>query len=154
MPNPKLSEGDRAPAFTAKTDGGGRLALKDLKGRRVLLYFYPRDMTPGCTGEACDFRDAQAALEAKGVVVVGVSPDSAESHDRFKAKHDLPFPLLADEKKEIAGKYGVYREKTSYGRTSVGIVRSTFLIDADGRIEKVYDNVRAKGHVGRVLKDL
>jgi peroxiredoxin Q/BCP len=152
MPNPKLSQGDSAPDFVATTHEGTTLALADLLGQRVILYFYPKDDTPGCTVEACDFRDASADVADRGVRVIGVSPDSAASHVRFRDKFDLDFTLIADTDKSLAEKFGVYREKKNYGRTYMGIVRSTFVIGPDGTLEHVYDNVRAKGHVGRVLE--
>jgi thioredoxin-dependent peroxiredoxin len=154
MANPKLSVGDAAPDFTATTHDGQTLRLADLAGQRVILYFYPKDDTPGCTAEACDFRDAGAALDEAGARVIGVSPDSEKSHVKFRDKYDLPFTLLADKDKSLAETFGVFREKKNYGRTYVGIVRSTFVIDAQGKLEQVFDNVRAKGHVERVLRTL
>ena len=154
MANPKLNVGDPAPDFTATTHDGQTLTLADLAGQRVILYFYPKDDTPGCTAEACDFRDAGAALDAGGARVIGVSPDSPGSHTKFRAKYQLPFTLLADQDKTLATAFGVHREKKNYGRTYVGIVRSTFVIGADGTLEQIFDNVRAKGHVERVLRSL
>ncbi len=149
-----LKPEDKAPDFTAATDGGGAISLKKLRGKRVVLYFYPKDNTPGCTTEACDFRDAAAELDARDAVVLGVSPDSAKSHDKFKAKFELPFTLIADEDHAIAEAYGVWREKSMYGRKFMGIVRSTFVIDEKGKIAEVYDKVRVKGHVADVLSKL
>ena len=149
-----LSTGDLAPPFTALTDEGAQLSLSSLRGQRVVLYFYPRDDTPGCTTQACDFRDHLAALASKGYEVLGVSPDGEASHQRFKAKHGLGFVLLCDPDHAIAEAYGVWREKKNYGRTYLGIVRSTFIIDAAGIVEQVFDNVRAKGHVARLMKIL
>lgn len=149
-----LAVGDRAPDFTAPADGGGTLRLRDFRGSRVVLYFYPKDNTPGCTQEACDFRDRSAEFDAAGAAVVGVSPDSVPSHDRFKQKHSLPFRLISDEDHRIADAYGVWREKSLYGRKYFGVVRSTFLIDEKGRLAALYDKVRVKGHVEDVLAKL
>ena len=146
-----LEVGEKAPDFTAQTDGGETVKLKDFKGKKVVLYFYPKDNTPGCTTEACDFRDNYAALQKKGAVVLGVSPDSVKSHDKFKAKFELPFPLLADEDHAIAEAYGAWQEKSMYGRKYMGIVRSTFVIDEKGKIAEVYEKVKVKGHVADVL---
>ena len=144
--------GETAPDFTAVTDTGEEIRLSSLRGRKVVLYFYPKDNTPGCTQEACDFRDRQAAFEAQNAVVLGVSTDSAKSHLGFKSKHGLPFTLLANPDKELVGTYGVYREKQQYGRTYMGTVRTTFVIDESGKIAKVFDNVRVKGHADAVLE--
>lgn len=149
--NPNLSVGDAAPDFT---DDTAPFTLSEQRGRRVVLYFYPKDNTPGCTTEACDFRDNKEDFDAQEAIIVGVSPDSRASHEKFTAKHDLPFLLVSDPDKAIAEAYGVWREKKNYGRTYMGIVRSTFIIDPEGRIEAIYDNVRAKGHVARLLKEL
>lgn len=146
-----LSVGDKAPDFTATTDGGETVSLKGLKGQKVVLYFYPKDNTPGCTTEACDFRDNYAAFQEKGAVVLGVSPDSVKSHDKFKAKFELPFPLLADEDHSIAEAYGAWQEKSMYGKKYMGIQRSTFVIDEKGKIAEVYGKVKVKGHVDDVL---
>jgi len=143
--------GDKAPAFKAATDGGDTVSLKSLKGKKVVLYFYPKDNTPGCTTEACDFRDSYARFENANTVVLGVSPDSVKSHDKFKAKFDLPFPLLSDEDHAIAEAYGVWQEKSMYGRKYMGIVRSTFIIDEKGKLAEVYEKVRVKGHAAGVL---
>jgi thioredoxin-dependent peroxiredoxin len=143
--------GAMAPDFTAPTDGGGSVRLKDLRGRKVVLYFYPKDNTPGCTTESCDFRDAHAKFEAKGAVVLGISPDSGRSHDRFKEKFDLPFTLISDEDHQIAEAYGAWQEKSMYGRKYMGIQRSTFLIDEKGKIAAIYDKVKVDGHVADVL---
>lgn len=149
-----LKIGDKAPEFSAETDGGASVKLKDLRGKKVVLYFYPKDMTPGCTTEACDFRDNWAALGKKGAVVYGVSPDSVASHDKFKAKHELPFALVSDPDHALAEAYGVWREKSMYGRKYMGIVRSTFLIDEKGKIAEIWDKVKLKGHVADVLGKL
>ena len=146
-----LRPGDTAPDFTAPTDGGGAVRLQDLRGKKVVLYFYPKDDTPGCTTEACDFRNDYASFQGKDVVVLGVSPDSAKSHDKFKQKHSLPFPLVADENHEIAEAYGAWQEKSMYGKKYMGVQRSTFVIDEGGKIAAVYDKVKVKGHVDDVL---
>ncbi len=138
--------GTKAPDFTLPGTEGP-VHLEALRGRVVVLYFYPRDNTPGCTTEACDFRDAYADLNDEGVVVLGVSTDSLISHEKFRAKHQLPFPLLADENAAVAKLYGVYKQKNMYGKLSWGIERSTFVIDSDGIVRKVYRKVRVAGHV-------
>ena len=143
--------GATAPDFTAPTDGGGTVRLKDLRGKKVVLYFYPKDNTPGCTTESCDFRDAQAKFEAKDAVILGVSPDSVKSHDKFKEKFDLPFTMISDEDHKIAEAYGVWQEKSMYGRKYMGIQRSTFVIDEKGKIAAIYDKVKVTGHVADVL---
>lgn len=152
--NPKLSIGDEAPEFELEGDQGGTVSLEDFAGERLVLYFYPRDMTPGCTTEACDFRDNLETFHEEGWNVVGISPDDLESHEEFREKYDLNFPLLADPDHEVALEYGVWREKDNFGRTYEGIVRSTFLIDSDGTIVDIFDSVRATGHVSRLLGDL
>lgn len=149
-----LEVGASAPDFTATTDTGEQISLSSLRGKKVVLYFYPRDNTPGCTQEACDFRDREEALAAKGAVVLGVSTDSAASHEKFKAKHALPFTLLADPEKELVSAYGVYQEKKQYGRSFMGVVRTTFVIDADGVIANVFEKVKVKGHADAVLDSL
>jgi len=146
-----LKAGDKAPDFTAETDGGDTVSLKDFRGQKVVLYFYPKDNTPGCTTEACDFRDNAKELDARNAVVLGVSPDSVKSHDKFKAKFELPFPLVSDPDHEIAEAFGVWQEKSMYGKKYMGIVRSTFLIDEKGKISDVWEKVRVKGHVADVL---
>lgn len=149
-----LEVGDKAPEFTAPTDGGGKLTLKDLRGQKVILYFYPKDNTPGCTTEACDFRDNITALGKKGAAVVGVSPDGAASHDKFKGKFDLPFPLVSDPEHEISEAYGVWKEKSLYGRKFMGIERSTFVIDELGTIAEIHRKVRVKNHVDSLVAGL
>lgn len=150
----KLKEGDIAPAFTAQTNGGQTVSLADFKGRSVILYFYPRDDTPGCTKEACAFRDAFADFTAKGAVVLGISADSVKSHDKFVKKFKLPFTLLADEDKQIVDAYGVWGEKTFMGRLYQGIHRVTFLIGGDGRIRKIWPKVKPEEHAAEVLAAL
>ncbi|MFM7243279.1 MAG: thioredoxin-dependent thiol peroxidase [Planctomycetaceae bacterium] len=149
-----IEEGAKAPDFTLVTHDGTKLKLSSLKGSRVVLYFYPKDDTPGCTKEACGFRDAKAKLATLGAVVLGVSPDDSKSHAAFRAKYRLPFTLLCDPKHVVAEKYGAWREKTLYGKKSLGIVRSTFLIDEQGRVAKVFRAVRADGHAEQVLAAL
>ena len=149
-----LEAGDKAPEFEGTTDGGGRLSLKSLRGRKVVLYFYPKDNTPGCTREACDFRDRLTAFNQAGAVVVGVSPDTASSHDKFKAKLDLPFPLLSDSDHKITEAYGAWKEKSLYGRKFMGVERSTFVIDEAGDIAAAYRKVKVKGHVETLLENL
>ncbi len=144
---------EMAPDFTAETDSGEQNTLSSLRGEKVVLYFYPKDNTSGCTREACDFRDNLEAFTSKDAVILGVSPDSVKSHQNFKAKHELPFLLVADPEKEIVAKYGVFVEKQNYGRTYMGVVRTTFLIDEAGKIEKVYNKVKVAGHVEAVLAD-
>ncbi len=149
-----MKAGDLAPDFEATLESSEKVSLNQYKGRKVVLYFYPRDNTSGCTREACDFRDRISDIQARGSVVLGVSPDSVKSHQRFKEKFDLPFSLVSDESREVAQAYGVWREKKLYGKTSMGIVRSTFIIDEEGRIARVYDKVKVAGHVDDVLESL
>ncbi len=149
-----LTEGNKAPDFKLKTTSGETVTLEDFKGRPVVLYFYPKDMTPGCTQEACDFRDSISRLKKKKAVILGVSPDSVEMHQKFTKKYDLNFSLLADEGAKVAQAYGVWKEKNMYGRKYMGIVRTTFLIDAEGKIKKIYPKVKVDGHVEEVLNDL
>ena len=149
-----LKEGDLAPDIKLRTDDGKEFRLSDLKGRRVVLYFYPKADTPGCTTEACEFRDSIAALEKKGVTVLGISPDKPAAQAKFKEKFNLPFTLLADEEKAAAQAFGVWKEKNMYGKKVMGIERSTFVISPEGKIERVYSNVKAKGHAAEVLSAL
>jgi peroxiredoxin Q/BCP len=149
-----LQEGNIAPDFALPTDGGGEVTLSDFRGQRVVLYFYPKDDTPGCTTEACNFRDDYSEIIAAGAVVLGVSPDSVKSHDKFKLKYELPFPLLSDPEHQVAETYGAWGEKTMYGRTYMGIIRSTFVIDEKGRIVKVFPKVKPKNHSQEVLAAL
>jgi peroxiredoxin Q/BCP len=144
--------GDPAPDFTALTDAGETIRLRDYRGKKVVLYFYPKDDTPGCTQEACDFRDLSAAFGKKGTVVLGVSPDSVASHAKFKAKHGLPFTLVSDADKKIVEAYGVWKEKSMYGRSYMGVERTTFLIDEKGRIERIWEKVKVKGHAAELLE--
>ena len=143
--------GKPAPAFDLPTDGGGTLSLKSLKGRKVVLYFYPKDDTSGCTREAIDFNGLREDFEKAGAVVVGVSPDSPTSHDKFKKKHALDFPLVADEDKAMLEAYGVWVEKSMYGRKYMGVERTTLLIDADGKVAQVWSKVKVPGHAQDVL---
>jgi thioredoxin-dependent peroxiredoxin len=147
----ELREGLKAPAFNLATDGGGKIRLADLKGQNVVVYFYPKDMTPGCTTEAIDFSALGPDFKKANTVVIGVSKDSVERHDKFKDKHDLTIILGSDEKGEMLEKYGVWQEKKLYGKVFMGIVRSTFLIDAEGKIAKIWPKVRVKGHAANVL---
>lgn len=146
--------GDAAPEFTLPSDRGGDVSLASLRGRPVVLYFYPKDDTSGCTTQACEFRDSWAEVQARGAVVLGVSPDSVASHQKFRDKFSLPFPLLADEDHAVAEAYGVWGEKSMYGRKYQGILRTTFLIDPAGRIARVFEKVKPKGHAAEVLDAL
>ncbi|MGO9259251.1 MAG: thioredoxin-dependent thiol peroxidase [Bryobacteraceae bacterium] len=149
-----LKEGDQAPNIHLRTDSGEEFQLADLKGKRVVLYFYPKADTPGCTVEACEFRDDIQAFGKKGAVVVGISPDKPAAQAKFKTKYSLPFPLLADEDRAAAHAYGVWKEKNMYGKKVMGIERTTFVIGPDGKIEKIYGKVTAKGHAAEVLGKL
>jgi len=149
-----IEPGKPAPAFHLPDQDGSKHRLSQYKGQWVVLYFYPKDNTPGCTTEACDFRDAAKEIDAKDAVVLGVSPDSVKSHDKFKEKFELPFTLISDEDHAIAEAYGAWQEKSMYGRKYMGIQRSTFLIDEKGKIAEVYDKVKVKGHVADVLSKL
>ena len=149
-----LKEGDRAPAFTAATDTGENLSLSSLRGRSVVLYFYPKDDTSGCTVEACEFRDLSKKFTKNDAMIVGVSPDAVKPQAKFKDKFDLPFTLLCDVDKEAANAYGVYKEKNMYGKKVMGIERTTFVIDEDGKIEKIFRKVKAQGHAEQVLAAL
>jgi peroxiredoxin Q/BCP len=149
-----IRAGMEAPDFTLQSDSGASVTLSDLRGRPVVLYFYPRDDTPGCTVEACEFRDAWGDVEKAGAVVLGVSPDDVPSHGRFRTKFQLPFPLLADPDHRVAELYGVWGEKSMYGRKFFGILRTTFVIDPGGRVRQVFERVKPKGHAARVLEAL
>jgi len=147
MPKP----GQTAPDFELPSDRGEKVRLSDFRGKKVVLYFYPKDMTSGCTKEACSFRDNYPQYEEQGAVILGVSPDSPQSHVRFKSKYNLPFLLLSDEDHKVAEQYGVWGEKRLYGRTYQGILRTTFVIDEEGRIAKVFTKVKPDGHGEEVL---
>jgi thioredoxin-dependent peroxiredoxin len=149
-----IDVGKKAPAFTLMADDGKKVKLSDLKGSPVVLYFYPKDDTPGCTKEACAFRDRKAEMEQLGAKVLGVSSDTVESHVKFRDKFNLNFPLLADPDHAVAEKYGAWREKNMYGKKSMGIQRSTYLIDADGKVAKVWQRVQVDGHDDAVLEAL
>ncbi len=149
-----VEEGEDAPDFTLPADDGRQVKLSDLRGKPVVLYFYPKDDTPGCTKEACAFRDRTQELTAKGAVVLGVSPDDVASHGKFRDKYSLNFPLLADDGHQVAERYGAWREKNMYGKTSMGIQRSTFLIGGDGKVRKVWKKVNVDGHDEAVLDAL
>jgi peroxiredoxin Q/BCP len=149
-----IEPGQRAPSFKLTADDGTQVRLEDLRGQPVVLYFYPKDDTPGCTREACAFRDRQAELKKLGARVLGVSPDAVESHARFRDKFQLNFPLLADTGHEVAEKYGAWREKNMYGKKSMGVQRSTYLIDAEGRVAHVWKRVSVDGHDEQVLEAL
>ena len=147
-----IEEGKKAPAFSLKDQTGKTVKLADFAGMNVVLYFYPKDNTPGCTTEACDFRDQHGKLEKAGAVVLGVSPDAEKTHLKFAGKFGLPFTLLADTEHAVAEKYGSWGEKTLYGRKFMGIIRSTFLIGGDGKVAKVWPKVKVAGHVEEVLE--
>ena len=149
-----IEEGKKAPEFALPSSEGGEVRLKDLRGKTVVLYFYPKDDTPGCTREACAFRDTQKEIRGTGAVVLGVSPDSVASHQKFRAKYALNFPLLSDPEKVVATKYGAFGEKVMYGRKVTGMIRSTFVIDAAGVVRKVFPRVRVDGHEQQVLEAL
>ena len=144
--------GKPAPDFTLPADGGGRLRLKDLRGKKVVLYFYPKDATSGCTAEACGFRDRMPELARHGIAVIGVSRDSVASHDKFKSKYGLPFPLASDLDGKVSEAYGTWVEKSMYGRKYLGVDRATFLIDEKGIVRAVWRRVKVPGHVEEVLK--
>lgn len=147
-----LKEGSTAPAFKTKDANGETVSLKDLRGQKVVLYFYPKDDTPGCTKEACSFRDAFSQYKKKGIAVLGVSPDSEAKHQKFVAKYNLPFTLLADTDRSIAEAYGVWGEKKFMGRTYMGVHRTTFLIDEKGKIKKIFEKVKPEDHANEVLE--
>ncbi len=149
-----IEEGDVAPDFTLEADDGRRLKLSDFRGKPVVLYFYPKDDTPGCTKEACAFRDRRDEIAGAGAVVLGVSPDDVESHRRFRDKYSLNFPLLADPGHQVADAYGAWREKNLYGKTTMGIQRSTFLIDREGTVRRGWKKVSVDGHDEEVLSAL
>ena len=153
MPTKEIKEGNKAPDFTALDQNGKKIKLSSFKGKKnIVLYFYPKDMTPGCTTQACDFRDQLKKF--KNTVILGVSIDSQERHQKFIEKYDLPFSLLADTDKKVVQKYGVWQEKKLYGKTFMGIVRTTFLIDKTGTVKKIFPKVKVKTHIEEVLKEL
>lgn len=149
-----LKEGDKAPAFALADAAGRKVKLSDFAGRKVILYFYPKDDTPGCTTEACEFRDLQRSFDGKNSAIVGVSPDSPESHAKFAGNFSLPFKLLCDPTHETAEKYGAWGEKNLYGKKSMGILRTTVVIDENGKVEKIFRKVKAAGHAAAVLESL
>ena len=150
----RLEPGDAAPEFDLADDSGGRVRLADLRGSRVVLYAYPAAMTPGCTTQACDFRDSLDALAAAGITVIGISPDKPEKLARFRQKEGLTFPLVSDPDRSVLTAYGAFGEKSLYGKVVVGVIRSTFVIDAGGRIERAMYNVKATGHVAKLRREL
>lgn len=150
----KLETGDAAPDFTLPDADGNEVSLKSFRGKRVILYFYPAAMTPGCTKQACDFRDNLDTLTGKDFVVLGVSKDTPAKLRRFRERDALTFPLLSDPELDVHKAYGAYGEKLNYGKKIMGVIRSTFVIDADGKVEKALYNVKATGHVARLMKDL
>ena len=149
-----IIEGEEAPDFTLQADNEKLVSLKDFRGKKVVLYFYPKDGTPGCTREAIEFKDIASEFENQGAIIVGVSKDSVKSHQKFKQKHDLPFTLLSDPEGKVLDLFGVWKKKTLYGRTFMGTERTTFLIDGNGIVKKVYRKVKPKGHAQVCLLDL
>ena len=149
-----LQVGKRAPAFKLESDAGEKVSLASLRGKRVVLYFYPKDDTPGCTQESCDFRDNLSRVEAHGAVVFGVSKDSVSSHQKFKEKFSLPFPLLSDPSHAMIEKYGVWKEKKLYGRAYMGVERTTVIIDENGKVAHIFSKVKVPGHVEKVIEAL
>jgi len=145
-----LKEGDRAPEFSLKDSNGKTTSLKDFRGMKVVLYFYPKDDTPGCTKEACSFRDNLPEFGKLNAIVLGISADSEESHQKFSSKYNLPFTLLSDPDKKVIGQYGVWKEKNMYGKVTMGIERTTFIIDENGRIMKIFPKVKVDGHVDEI----
>jgi peroxiredoxin Q/BCP len=147
----QLKIGDKAPAFSCGDENGNIRSIKEYKGKKLVLYFYPKDSTPGCTAEACDLRDNYKTFQKKGYEILGVSPDTASKHQKFIAKYELPFSLLADEDHAVAEAYGAWGEKTLYGRKYMGILRSTFVIDEKGKIENIIEKVDTKNHSAQLL---
>ena len=154
MIDDRLAPGDLAPDFTLPDADGREVSLSSLRGQRVIIYFYPAAMTPGCTKQACDFRDSRGELSEAGFAVLGISPDAPAKLAKFAARDGLTFPLLSDPGREVLKAYGAFGEKMLYGKKSVGVIRSTFVVGADGRIERAYYGVKATGHVARLRKDL
>ena len=150
----KLTEGDKAPAFSLPDNTGTKRSLKDYRGKGLVIYFYPRAFTPGCTTQSCDFRDNYKAFIDNGYEILGVSPDPVERLDQFREQHSLPFPLLSDEDHKMAGAYGAWGVKQNYGKKYEGLIRSTIVLDPKGKVERAWYNVRAKGHAGRVTSEL
>lgn len=153
-PTPRLEVGDTAPAFSLPDADGNVVKLSDYKGRKIIVYFYPAASTPGCTKQACDFRDSLAELKGAGLDVVGISPDKPEKLAKFRDKEELTFPLLSDPSREVLTAWGAFGEKTMYGKTVQGVIRSTFLVDEKGKIAVAQYNVRATGHVAKLRRDL
>jgi len=149
-----LKIGDKAPDFSLLSDSGKKFSLKNLKGHKIILYFYPKDNTSGCTKEACDFRDSIKTFENKETVILGISKDSIESHKNFKSKYTLPFALLSDEEGQMVNDYGVWKEKSMYGKKYMGIERTTFLIDEKGKIKEIWNKVKVPGHVQDIISKL
>jgi len=154
MSDVRLGPGDKAPDFTLTTDSGATLSLADRRGRRVILYAYPAAMTPGCTTQACDFRDSLGSLQAAGYEVIGISPDSPEKLAKFRDRDALTFPLVSDPDRTVLTSYGAWGEKKNYGKTITGVIRSTFVIDEQGQIERALYNVKATGHVAKLRREL
>lgn len=152
--NTRLEVGDKAPEFTLTSDSEREVSLSDFAGRRVVIYFYPKANTPGCTTEACDFRDSMEQLNDQDIAVVGISPDKPDKLAKFRDDHGLNFPLLSDPDKEVLNAYGAYGEKNTYGKKTTGVIRSTFLVEPDGTIGLAKYNVKATGHVARILRDI
>lgn len=149
----KLKAGDQAPEFVSLDDSGNKISLSDFRGKKIILYFYPKDDTPGCTLEACNLRDEYAELRKQGFVVIGVSPDGVASHAKFKNKYQLPFQLVADPEKNILNAYGVFGPKNMYGKEVMGVYRTTFVIDEQGKIERVIDKVKTQEHAQQILEN-